>query len=268
MQGEKFLVVGKDKKMCACRDRIIAKGYECRCADETDFSEIVNNYKNIILPLPTVRDGYIAGTKISVDELASVVNENQTVFNGNAQQSFLPFKVCSYYRNDDFLRYNSRLTAQGTLRIILENCERDINELSAAVIGYGSCGKEICRVLQNNGISVTSFSRRTQTRLLAEKDGLLSENIESITEKIYGFDIIVNTVPANIIDESSLEKLNGNNLYIEIASKPFGFDISQVDRYAFRFVHAPGLPGKFTPTGAGKNIADTVLDIIKEGTHE
>lgn len=268
MKGEKFLVVGKDKKMCACRDRIISKGYRCECTDKQEVLSVIPDYRYIILPLPTLCDGFITGTKIEIKAFISALTDKQTVFFGNISDSIFPLTAYSYYYNEAFLCANSCLTAQGVLRLILENVERDINLLSVAVLGYGRCGKEICRYLRNSGFSVTSFSRRTQTRLQAESNGVLSDDIKNITEKLYGFDIIVNTVPSNIIDKNSLAKFNDNSLYIETASKPFGFDVSEIDSCSFRYVSASGLPGRFTPISAGENIADTVLDIIKEGKHE
>ena len=86
--------------------------------------------------------------------------------------------------------------------------------------------------------------------------------------KIRDFDIIVNTVPYNILDRGTMERLTSKNLYVEIASKPYGFNINETDKYNFRYILAESLPGRFTPTSAGANIADTVIELIKEGKDE
>ena len=78
----------------------------------------------------------------------------------------------------------------------------------------------------------------------------------------------MNTVPHNILSKKTMEKLTKRNLYIEIASKPYGFNINEIDKYNFRYVLAESLPGRFTPTSAGANIADTVIEMIKEDKNE
>ncbi|HCT17325.1 MAG TPA: hypothetical protein DIW36_08120 [Ruminococcaceae bacterium] len=65
-----------------------------------------------------------------------------------------------------------------------------------------------------------------------------------------------------------MERLTSKNLYVEIASKPYGFNINETDKYNFRYILAESLPGRFTPTSAGANIADTVIELIKEGKNE
>ena len=65
-----------------------------------------------------------------------------------------------------------------------------------------------------------------------------------------------------------MEKLTKQNLYVEIASKPYGFNINEIDKYNFRYVLAESLPGRFTAESAGAYIADTVTEILKEGKNE
>ena len=45
-------------------------------------------------------------------------------------------------------------------------------------------------------------------------------------------------------------------------------NINEIDKYNFRYVLAESLPGRFTPTSAGANIADTVIEMIKEDKNE
>lgn len=253
-----FLILGNDEKMKSCKKRLNELGFR---ADTFEENTVIDNYNCIVLPLPTVKDGCITGTDISVEQLNSMLTDKHTVFCGNVSPDIFSCRAFSYYNDKGFLIKNSRLTAQGTLKIILENVKDDLRCLSAAVIGYGRCGREICRTLRNTGVEVTSFSRRNETLVMAENDGMHSESIININKKLSNFDIIINTVPCNIIDTSGLEM---KNLYIEIASKPYGFNITETDKSGFRYVLAESLPGKFTPVSAGRNIADTVAG-IKEG---
>lgn len=264
MQAEKFLIVGNDKKMQACRNRLTSLDFDASCCDGKDFEEKLPLFSYIILPLPTLANGFISGTEMTVDKLCKMLSNNQLVFYGNLGSN--PFgKNGRCYYNENFLLKNSRLTAQGTLRLILENTDKDLRDLNAAVLGYGRCGKAICKALSTNGMGTTVVTRKPSETVLAENKNTVVISINKFVEKIADFDIIINTVPHNILDKETMKKLSKRNLYIEIASKPYGFNINEIDKYIFRYILAEGLPGRFTPTSAGANIADTV---IKEDLNE
>lgn len=267
MQAEKFLLIGNDKKLQACRNRLIEKGFTAVCCDGEKLADKIRHYSSIILPIPTLANGCITGTRLTLAELEQHLLPEQKVFYGNL--AFPPFgeRSISYY-NESFLIKNSRLTAQGTLRLILENTDKDLLSLKCAVLGYGRCGRAICKSLSANGIKTVSVSRKPYSAVLAENDGIEAVQYNEFYDKISDFDVIVNTVPHNILGKSSTEKLTKRNLYIEIASKPYGFNINETDKYNFRYILAESLPGRFTPSSAGINIADTILCLIEEGENE
>ncbi len=259
-----FLIAGNDKKMTECKKRLTASGFNGECKTGEEFYKSISLYENIILPLPTVANGVIAYTGKTVDDIKSALAQNQRVFFGNLSPDTFDLNGYSYYYDEAFLIKNSRLTAQGVLQIILDSLNRDISSVRVAVLGFGRCGKAVCRLLKSCGFNVTSFSRKRESAVSAVNYGCNVSKIAAVDEKISGYDIIVNTVPSNIISEKGLEKLTRENLYIEVASKPYGFDISKADVYNFKYVLAESLPGRFTPVSAGVNIADTVLEILKE----
>ncbi len=267
MQAEKFLIIGNDKKMQACRDRLESRGFTAVCCDGDTSESDISFYNNIVLPIPTLANGLITGTRMSVDELKSRLGKKQRVFYGNLKYN--PFGENSVsYCNESFLVKNSRLTAQGALRLVLENVERDIYEIRAAVLGYGRCGRAICKLLKANGAEVVSVSRNAYSAALSENEKIPAIDYAEFFDKIGDFDVIVNTVPYNVLGDKSTEKLTGKNLYIEIASKPYGFNITETSKFNFRYILAESLPRRFTPVSAGANIADTVTEIIKEAKNE
>lgn len=267
MQAEKFLLIGNDKKMQACQKRLAERGFTASCCEADEVERNVVFYPNIILPLPTLANGVISGTGLSADEFFHLTGEKQRIFYGNLTENPFGGRGVSYY-NESFLVKNSRLTAQGTLRITLENIDRDLYSMNAAVLGYGRCGSAICKSLQANGARVVSVSRNSHSAELARNERLIPMTYDEFFGKIRDFDIIVNTVPYNILDRGTMERLTSKNLYVEIASKPYGFNINETDKYNFRYILAESLPGRFTPASAGANIADTVIELIKEGKDE
>ncbi len=263
MKVDSFLILGSDKKMIACRDRLRERDFRADVFDRKSSIENIKCYNYLILPLPTIANSKINGTSISLTELISELDENQKVFCGNLKTDLYK-NFYSYYYDESFLINNSRLTAQGVLRLITENIEKDYKNSKVLVIGYGRCGKSVCKLLKNCGMQTTSVSRKRDTKTLAENDGILVEDLNNLNQIISDFDIIINTVPVNIINREGISKLSQKNIYIEIASKPYGFDISEYDVFNFKYILGESLPGRFTPVTAGYNIADTVLNILKE----
>lgn len=267
MQADKFLIIGNDKKMQACRSRLSSLGFDALCCDGKDIEEKLSSCSKIILPLPTLSNGFISGTEMTVDKLNEKLLKNQLVFYGNLGNNPFGDSGRCYY-NESFLFKNSRLTAQGVLRIILENTDEDLCVLNAAVLGYGRCGRAICRTLSANDMSLTVVTRKPTETVFYENKNSKVININAFSEKIADYDIIINTIPYNILDKDTMKKLSKRNLYIEIASKPYGFNINEIDKCIFRYILAESLPGRFTPTSAGANIADTVIEIMKEDMNE
>lgn len=260
MKGEKFLILGNDKKMISCCNKLRRMGYTAEMYDNCkDF----DRFNNIVLPLPTIANRKIKGTDMTFDEFKQKLDCEQKVFCGNINVTSVE-NYYSYYYDEAFLINNSRLTAQGVLRLILDSIDCDLLELNAVVIGYGRCGKAISRLLKNCGINVVSASRRNKTLLEAHEDGIKAVLINQIDELVDSTDIVINTVPVNIIKREYISRLDSNDIYIEVASKPYGFDITETDVYNFRYILAESLPGRFVPESAGENIADTVLKILKE----
>lgn len=254
--------MGTDRKMLSCCRRLRELGFKAECCDSTaDFREKAGRNRNIVLPLPALKNNCIAGTGIALSDFCAALSEKNRVFCSNISPDNFLCEAVSYYSDREFIRLNSCLTAQGTLKIVLDNIEKDISTLSAAVIGYGSCGREICRIFRNNGLKVTVFSHTEKSASAAASDGMRTAETDNINLLMNGFDIIINTVPVNIINQDGLDSLNSDTLYIEIASAPYGFNTENAE-IRFRYVTAGGLPGKYTPVGAGINIADTIARLV------
>ena len=267
MKTENFLIAGTDRKTAECKKHLESLGYQSlNCADDEFFGQI-ECFKNIILPLPTERDGIIAGTGKDVNFLLRRIQKHQRVFYGNLKTNPFGDNGFCYYADNAFLEYNSKLTAQGVLKLVLNNIEADITELKIAVTGFGKCGEAISRLLLANGARVIVFSRSLASRINSQGLGCRWKNIIEINRILSDFDVIINTVPYNIISTKAAGLMTEKNLYIEIASKPYGFDASSVDINRFKYINGYSLPGRFTPVSAGRNIAQTVIRIIKEGEY-
>ena len=67
------------------------------------------------------------------------------------------------------------------------------------------------------------------------------QNIVNSNINLYEYDIIVNTIPKDILKEK-LRKVNKETLIIDVASKPYGIDRKIVEEEKLNFIEALALP--------------------------
>lgn len=266
---KKFIALGGDGRTEFMAQHLREKGFNTEIL--YDINKI-SSCEAFILPLPFTEDNInIKGTNINIKNFIESINNNAVIFAGKLNNEIeMIFKnkeivFYDYNTREEFAQKNAVPTAQGVLTFVLNNTNVTLNLLKIAVIGYGKCGKAICKSFKKQGADVLSYSRRYSTAADAESDGLKAFLIKDINETIKDVDIIVNTVPVKIIDENILDSLNINTMIIDISSYPYGFDYNYAKKINRKINLLPSMPGKYVPKSAGIIIAETIINIIEEG---
>lgn len=265
----KFIALGGDGRTEFMAQSLTDKGFPTEISDSLSALE---NADAVILPLPYTADNiHIKGTEITVDDFASSIDKNKTVFIGKADEKIKNslnargIEFYDYNARDEFAQKNAVPTAQGVLSFVLSNTDVTLSSLKIAVFGYGKCGKAICKIFRNLGAEVMSFSRRYASAADAESDGMKAFLIKDAQNLADSADIIVNTVPVMILGRDFIDKMRPNSLLIDVSSYPYGFDIDYALSVNKKVNILPSLPGKCVPKSAGIIIAETIINIIEEG---
>lgn len=156
---------------------------------------------------------------------------------------------------------NAIPTAEGTIKIAIEETEKTINESNIMIMGYGRIGKILCKDFKNLGAKVYCTARKETDLAWIREGGYIPvtySKIESYAEKI---DIIVNTVPSLVIGEKLIKRLSKECLIIDIAGGSGGVDKSIAKRYKIKVIVALGIPGKVAPLTAAKYIKEIIEKI-------
>lgn len=154
-------------------------------------------------------------------------------------------------------------TAEGTLKVIIESTPGMVQWSHAAVTGFGRTAKALVRVLTAVGANVTVFARRSTAWAQAQAWGCAACPFQSLPALAGTFDFIVNTVPARVVDEPVLRRVQPDCPVIDIASPPGGVDLEAANRCGVRVIPALSLPGKYAPKTAGEIIADTIANLMR-----
>lgn len=265
---KKTIVIGGDERQKELYSLLKAEGKSCAAIFEK--SELQNNlplsdFDVMILPLPCSKDGktvFSAENKLKL-ELSSVVEgvKNGTVLiGGNFSDSLRQAAeekgatVFDLFAEKDFALYNAYLTAQGAVRLLLENTKEYVVSLPALVTGFGKIGKTTAIFLRSLGLDVYVFARRSETRLEARLLGFKTVSQNELSFCIHLFSFIFNTVPNRIFEKDDISHMKSGAVYFELASRPFGADKKDFENEKAAFVFGGGLPGKFCPLASAKEI--------------
>ena len=224
-----------------------------------------------VLPVRPVTDGCLTAPfstqKIGIPTLADALG-NKPVFSGSASQlsPYVRGALYDYAAAEDFILKNAVLTAEGAIGILLSDYEGAIRDCRILVTGYGRIGKVLSGYLHALGAQVSVAARNLRDRKTARDRGLFAEDYPQIDYGAYR--VIINTVPALVLDRNALNAMREDVFIVDLASLPGGVDDRAARERDLTCIHALSLPGKTAPLTAGNIIKDTIIKLLSDSKEE
>ena len=159
---------------------------------------------------------------------------------------------------------NALPTAEGAVQLAMEHLPITIHGSKVLVIGFGRVGRLTAQRFQALGAKVSVAARKYDQLAWAQAMGFGGEHLAHLKGWLCGYDLIVNTVPAQVLGREELEDVKPDCLILDLASKPGGVDLEEAARLGRSVVWALSLPGKVAPVSAGAAVRDTVYHILHE----
>ena len=159
---------------------------------------------------------------------------------------------------------NAVPTAEGALQLAMEHLPITIHGSRVLVLGFGRVGRLTAQRFQALGARVSAAARRYDQLSWAQAMGLGAEHLEQMGGWLCGYDLVVNTIPARILNRRELCELKPDCLILDLASKPGGVDLEAAGDLGLTVIWALSLPGKTAPVTAGKAIRDTIYNMLRE----
>lgn len=263
---KRFLFIGGDKRMEYAAD-YMSKAYP---VDRLGSDITGGRYECIVLPLPVSRDGAHINAPFSEKPLplgliSQYAAENAAVFCGGANEAVeaicrgMGLKFINYFADEPLTLKNAALTAESAAAILAGCNDSSLFGSRAVITGGGRVAVYTARLLKAFGASVTLCARSAEQRAKAEIDGFSAADIAELSAVCGRADFIINTVPAELFDEEAFTAMKRGAVYLELASLPPEPYKSRSEKHGVQYIHAPGLPGKYSPKTAGEIIAETIL---------
>lgn len=283
-----FAVVGGDMRQVKMAEMIAEDGYAVKIfamGNSTEISEkliIANSVEEavsdadcLILPLPVSDDNKRLNTPLVNEdyELEDVIKScppGLIICAGRVSDEVsrtakeLGFIIHDYFKREELAIFNAVPTAEGAIQIAMEELPVTIHNLNCLVIGFGRLGKILANRLKGLGAKVTVSARSFKDIAWIQAMGMEAENTLRLEGRLGEYDLIINTVPACILNKKRLSEVKKKCLCIDLASKPGGMDFTAASELGIKAIWALSLPGKVAPVTSGCIIKDTVYNILDE----
>lgn len=284
---KRFAVVGGDLRQISLANHLASSGFSVTALgfdESSPFSSQVtvachphclSSMDVVIFPLPVTSAPNIVNTPFAqepllLDQCLRRIPHKATVFGGKvspedaAAAQGLGLSFADYLNREEMAVFNAVPTAEGALELTMSELPVTIWRSRCLITGFGRIGKVLAPMLISLGAKVTVAARKDADLAWARVVGCQTVRMEDLAGAVENQDVIYNTVPSLLFDESVLKRLDKSCLLIDLASKPGGVDMEMAQELGVRTIWVLSLPGKVAPITAADIIKDTILNMLEE----
>lgn len=250
-----------DNRLVAAGKKLSAAGYRVFSAAEASQARAflqmtAEQIDCVVLPIRGTDDGTVSFKDGIVDiaPLLRALKPGTPVFTAHKTPFLqaLGLNIQNCFESKSVAQANAPLTAEGVLWMILEKTPRSLNEYTYDVLGMGNTGTCISALLKKLGLRVRSFARGGKNNALP-----LSSWGQSAPA-----DIVIVTVPAQVVSKNIVEQWKKPVTIIDIASGRAGVAPEALALPNITYFAAPPLPSIVAPETGGELIADFIIETL------
>lgn len=281
----KISIIGGDLRIVKLVDMLLEEGVEvftyglenseipkesmCETLNQT-----IEKSSIVLAPIPFSSNGKTLNTpfsneKILISEFLDNIS-GKTLIAGAIKQEVYDIcleknvKIIDITKREEFAVLNAVSTAEGTIKIAIEETLRNLRGNKVLVLGFGRVGKILSNMLNGLGANVACEARKSSDLAWIKAYGYEPIHISNLKENLNKFDVIINTIPYIVLDKENLEQVRKDALIIDIASNPGGVDKDEVKKKKIKYIWALSLPGRVAPVASAEYIKETLYNIFNE----
>lgn len=140
---------------------------------------------------------------------------------------------------------------------------KDRKNDTICVLGYGKLGKELYSRLKHTHVKTYVISRPKELIFKDKVENFYPLSSQNVLEVFNICDIVVNTIPYNIIPEEAMS-LKNKPYILDIASSPYGVSHDLISKYKDKINYRLylGIPSVFAPKEASEILLKTLYKEI------
>lgn len=239
------------------------------------LSKAINEDVEIVIgPIPLSSNGKQINTpfsdkEISIRELMHHLNAKVLIAGSISPEVYDMandeyIEIIDIMKREELAVLNTIATAEGAIEIAISNTNKIIHGSKILILGFGRIGKVLAKKLVGLSAKVTCAARKDEDFAWIKAYGYRETNISTLKENLSEYDMIINTVPSQILTKERLEYVKDDCLLIDLASNPGGIDKKAVKDKNLKLIWALALPGKVAPITTAEFIKETIYNILKE----
>jgi len=239
-----------------------------------DYKDAIEKSKIIIAPIPFSSDRNnllmtFSECRLPINEFLNSV-ENKVVIGGNFSDEVRKIfehkkvKYIDVIKREEFSVLNAIATSEGTIEIIFRETQRTLHGSKVLVMGFGRVGKVLSAKLSGLGAKVYCEARKKEDIAWIKAYGYKPIELKDLEQKIGDFEVIVNTIPFEVLNDERLDLVRKDVLLIDLASNPGGIDRVAARNKKLKVIWALSLPGKVAPITSAEFIKETIDNVLDE----
>lgn len=208
--------------------------------------------------------------KVEIEKFLKYINQSKILIAGSIRDNQIKIieenngKAIDLLKREELSILNAISTVEGTIGIAIRETSRTLHNSNVLIMGFGRIGKILAKRLEGLGANVYCEARKNADLAWVRAFGYNPIHLDNIDEYLDKFDIIINTIPFVVLNETRLEKIQKHCFIIDLASNPGGLDREAAKKKNIKFVWALSLPGKTAPITSAEYIKETLYNILKE----
>ncbi len=215
-----------------------------------DYYTINQTIDYIVLPLKGIEKDELFENLVKKN-----LDKTYIVYNINDYLKELKIKYNLKYlelkKDELFNEINSKATSEAILKYGIEILPIILKDANILILGYGASAKALVEDFKyfSNKLLVAVRREEIQKELTMKK--IENINLRDLKNYIEDYDLIINTIPTQIIDEELLHYISPASYILDIASFPGGVDYRKAKEYGIHAYLLPSLPLKYAPKTSG-----------------
>lgn len=264
---KKILAIGGDQRMVHLTSLLAQDGYEVRTlglhsGDEKNAG--IQEADALVFPYPfSAKEGCVptaTGLTVHPGDVLECARPGIPIIAGMGLEPYVlaqealgkGFRLMTYMMSEPFLVSNAELSAEAAVCEAMQRTEEALMGMKMLVVGYGRFGRALAKRLLALGAEVWIAARRDAQRLLAASDGMHAVSIEDLLKIVSEMRMVLNTVPARVLDTDALKEMKPGTWLLELASAPYGFDREEAKNLGLLCDVLPALPARYAPMSAAR----------------
>ena len=178
-----------------------------------------------------------------------------------------PVRIIGYANDDALAILHAVPTAEGAVRIAIENTDETILGMHVLCIGFGRVGTSVAQAFDGLKARVTLAARNPAQLARAAAMGLEALALRDLAARISEFPLVVSSASGKVLDKPLLERTRADAVIIDLCSPPGSIDFDSADALGRKVIWARAQAGR-APKRAGRDEWQVLMRILREQVPE